>query len=149
MRKIITITLLLCTILLSASTATPSFYRPYIVSATGLAVHNNDGWVAFNQASFDTQINGNYVLTGDTFTATISGVSKITGNCRQEKPSNIAIRMTITGYAAPVLVATPTQTDEAFTFVFPFLSNSFKLEAYNYDLGRRDVLKCDILIEGQ
>jgi len=128
-----------------AQTPTYSFYRPSIVTGTGLVLYNTNGWTTFSEASFDTKQNGLFTLTGDAFTTSYVGIVKLTGNCRQSKPSDIALRIAISGYIAPVLITRT--SDEAFTFSFPFIAGNFQLQGYNFEVGRYDVLKCDMVIE--
>lgn len=143
MKKYIVI---LATLLLLSADTLPasSFYRPYLASDTGMAVYN-DTWRSFSVTSFDTQMNGIYTLNGTYFYTSYSGIAQITGNCRQDKVSDIGLRMVIEGYSAPVLIART--EDEVFTFSFPFFAGDFQLQGFNYDAGRYDLLKCDILIE--
>lgn len=130
-----------------AQAPTTSFYRPYLTTQTGIALHNDNGWMQFTEASFDVRMDGLYTLSSGVFDTSYVGLAKLTGNCRQDplKVSDIGIRMTITGYIAPIQIART--SDEAFSFSFPFHANDFTLEGYNYTLGRYDVVKCDLVIE--
>lgn len=151
MKRYTLLTIIILAALLSpqnvqAQAPTFSFYRPHLNTFTGIALHNDSGWTPFTAAVFDTRVDGLYTLTDGVFYKTgTAAFSKITGNCRQDKVSEVGIRITIDGYSAPVEIAHT--ADEVFTFSFPFHSGNFVLEGYNYDLGRRDVLKCNIVIE--
>ena len=139
---------ILVTLLLLAADSLPasSFYRPYLTSNTGLAVYN-DEWRPFSYTSFDMQMNGIYTLDGAEFYTSYTGLVLLTGACRQDpnKVSEVGIRIVLDGYSAPVEIVRT--DDESFTFLFPFIAADFELQGYNYDAGRYDLLKCDILIE--
>lgn len=147
-KKIILIIIFLSLIVspTKADAPTLSFYRPFLRNATGLAVYN-DYWRPFTTASFDTHMHGLYTLSGAEFYTSYTGLVQITGSCRQDpaKVSDVGIRLVIDGYSAPVLVAKT--SDEVFTFAFPFFAGDFQLQGFNYNVGRYDLLKCDILIE--
>lgn len=145
MKKIIP--LLFLTLLLSASFPPPisSFYHTSPLTATGAALHQDLGWVTFDTTSFDGQFNGFYILQDNTFVTSYSGLAKLTGNCRQVKPSNISLRVIITNYAAPLVIVTT--SDEVFSFVLPFIAGNVQLQGYNNDPGRYDVVKCYLLFE--
>ena len=122
-----------------------SWYYAYIVSPTGWALHQDLGWVNFNEWSVDTSSNGIYTLTGTTFTTTYSGLVKVSGSCRQDKPSHITIQLLITGYAAPLKIVDT--SDAAFSFSVPIIAGNMQIQGFNNDAGRYDVLKCSLLIE--
>jgi len=128
-----------------AQTPTTSFYRAWITGDTALAAYS-DGWRNFSTTSFDTRQDGLYILAGDTFTTARTGLVRLTLNCRQGKVSRVGIRVLSPSYLNVPFEIVNTE-DEAFSASIVLLGGNFQLQAYNYDVGRYDPLKCDLALE--
>jgi len=149
MKKYLVILLLLAVLAYNkptqAQTPTTSFYRAWINNDTALAAYS-DGWRSFGVSSFDTRQDGLYILSGDTFTTARVGLVRLTLNCRQGKVSRVGIRVLSLSYLNVPFEIVNTE-DEAFSASIVLLGGNFQLQAYNYDVGRYDPLKCDLALE--
>ena len=144
MRKIIIILLALAMLAVTTPQES-SWYFAYTLGETGLALHKDMGWVNMSQGSFSTVQNNIYNLVGDTFYTSYSGLVNVSASCRQDKPSHITIQLVLDGYLAPLTVVDTSEA--AFSFTAPVKASNMKIQGYNNDAGRYDIVKCALLIE--
>ena len=123
-----------------------SWYNANDLSDTSLVLFNDGTWHTFNETSFDVRMNNYFTLQNGVFAAPIPNLYKLSGDCRQGKQSHIALRVVPdAGYPQPLLIVTT--YEQAFSFTVVYLATSIQIQGYNYDNGRYDELKCNLLFE--
>lgn len=143
--RIILILLLTFALLAVTTPQESSWYFAYTLGETGWGLHKDLGWVDMSQASFSTVNNNIYNLIDDTFYTSYSGLVNISASCRQDKPSHITIRLVLDGYLLPLTVVDT--SEPAFSFTAAVRASNLKIQGYNNDAGRYDLVKCALLIE--